>query len=135
MLSDSVVKDASEDSDALIVDLDVRGVWQSQSMVLFDFYVVDSDVMFYLSHSPTAVLASAEAEKKWKYCATSSDCRATFTPLCFSVDGLAGDEANSFMQHLAPSLSFKWDRRFSEILGWLHACLAFALVWAINVCI
>ena len=41
--------------------------------------------------------------------------------LCFSVDGLAGDEANSLLQHLARSLSVKWDRSFSEILGCMVA--------------
>ena len=87
---------------ALIADLGVRGVWQSQSMALFDISVVDTDALSYLSYSPTAVLASAEAEKKQKYCAASLDCRVTFTPLCFSVSGLAGDEANShFLRYLA----------------------------------
>ena len=85
-LSDPVVTDASEDSDALIADLSVRGVWPSQSMALFDFCVVDTDALFYLSHSPAAMLASAQAEKKRMYCSASSDHRATFTPLCFSVE-------------------------------------------------
>ena len=85
-LSDPVVTDASEDSDALIADLSVRGVWPSQSMALFDFRVVDTDALFYLSHSPAAMLASAQAEKKRMYCSASSDHRATFTPLCFSVE-------------------------------------------------
>ena len=80
-------------------------------------------------------LTSAKAEKKQKYCAASSDHNATFMPLCFLVNGLAGDEANSFLQHLARSLSVKWDHNFSEILGWLHARLAFALVRTTNVCI
>ena len=93
-------------------------------MALFDFRVVDTDALCYLSHSPAAVMASAEAEKKWKYCAAFSDHCATFTPLCFSVDGLASDETNSLLRHLVYSLSFKWDHSFSEILGWLHACLA-----------
>ena len=97
VLADPVVKDASEDSNALIADLGDRGVRQSQSMVLFDICVFDNDTLSYLSHSPSAVLASAEAEKKQKYCAVSSDHRATFTSLYFSVDGLAGDEANSFL--------------------------------------
>ena len=64
----------------LIDDLGVRGVWQSQSMALFDIRIVDTDAMSYLSHSPAAMLASAEAEKKPAevYCATSSDGRAIY---------------------------------------------------------
>ena len=51
----------------------------------------------------------------------------------FSVDGLAGEEANCFLRHLARHLSVVWDHSFNEILGWLHTHLAFALVWATNV--
>ena len=49
---------------ALIADLGVSGVWQSKSMALFDICVVDTEALSYLSHSPAAVLASAEAENK-----------------------------------------------------------------------
>ena len=42
-------------TDALIDDLGVRGVWQFQSMALFDIRIVDTDAMSYLSHSPAAV--------------------------------------------------------------------------------
>ena len=104
-------------------------------MALFDICVVDTDALSYLSHSPAAVLASAEAEKKWKYCTTSSDHHATFTSLYFSVDGLAGSEANSFIVTFGSSLSIKWDCSFNEILGWFHDRLVFALVWVTSACI
>ena len=48
MLSEPIVMDASADSDALIADLGVRRVWQSQSMALFDIHVVDIDAISYL---------------------------------------------------------------------------------------
>ena len=64
-----VVKDASEDNDALIADLGIKGVSQSQLMALFDIRVVETD----------ALSSSAEAEKKQKYCAASSNRRAIFT--------------------------------------------------------
>ena len=51
------------------------------------------------------------------------------------VDGLAGEEANCFLWHLARCLSVVWDRSLNEVLGWLRARLAFALVRATNVCI
>ena len=72
-------------------------------MALFDICVVNTDAKSHLSHSPTTVLASAEAEKKRKYCNACTEHRATFTPLCFSVDGLVGDEAACFSKHLARS--------------------------------
>ena len=97
VVSEPVVRDASVDGEALIADLGAREVWEPQAMVLFDIRVVDTDTKSYLSHSPVAVLGSAEAEKKIKYCDACTErrrrdaCtehRATFTPLCFLVDGL-----------------------------------------------
>ena len=93
------------DGKALIADLGARGVWEPQAMALFDIRVVDTDARSYLSHSPVAVLASAEAEKKRKYCDACTERCATFTPLCFSVDGLPGDEAACFLKHLGRSLA------------------------------
>ena len=105
-------------------------------MALFDIRVVDTDARSYLSHSPVALLASAETEKKRKYCDACTDERcATFTPLCFLVDGLAGDEAACFLKHLGGSLAVTWERHYGEVIRWLWARLAFALVWATNVCI
>ena len=81
------------------------------------------------------VLALAEAEKKRKYCDACTERRATFTPLCSSVDGLAGDEDACFLKHLGRSLAVTWEGYYGEVIRWLQACLAFALVWATNVCI
>ena len=62
--------------------------------------------MSYLSHSPAAtVLASAKAEKKSKHRAASSDCRVTFTLLCFWLMGLLViKQVASFLRHLHGTL-------------------------------
>ena len=116
VVSEPVVRDASVDSDALLADLGVRGVWEPQAMALFDIRVVDTDARSYLSHSPSAVLASAEAEKKRKYCDACSEHHAAVTPLCFSVDGLVGGEAACFLKHLGRSLSSTWERHYGEVI-------------------
>jgi len=51
------------------------------------------------------------------------------------MDGLAGDEAACFLKHLVRSLFVTWKHHYGEIIGWLQAHLAFALVRATNVCI
>ena len=135
VVSEPVVRDASVVGEALIADLGARGVWEPQAMALFDICVVDTDAKSYLSHSPVTVLASAEGEKKRKYCDACTEHRATFTRLCFSVDGLVGDEAACFLKHLGRSLSVTWERHYGEVIRWLRARLAFALVQATNVCI
>ena len=77
-------------SETLIADVRIRGVWQSQVDALFDVRVVDTDAPSYQSRSPQAVLRTAEVEKRRKYGAACLARRASFTPLCFSVDGLFG---------------------------------------------
>ena len=64
---------------------------------------------------------NAEVEKKKKYADACSARRAHFTPLCFSVDGLAGTEATCFLKRMACRLSTWWDRNYAEVLGWVCA--------------
>ena len=135
VVPEPVVRDTFVDGEALIADLGARVVWEPQAMALFDIRVVDTDAKSYLSHSPVAVLASAEAEKKRKYCDACTERRATFTPLCFSVDGLVGDEAACFLKHLGRSLSVTWEHHYGEVIRWLWVRLAFTLVLVTNVCI
>ena len=87
------------DDEGLVADLGIRGVWSPQSEALFDLRVCDTDAQSYLNHTPMSVLLKAEAEKKSKYSCAATARRAHFTPLCFSVDGLAGPEASSFLCH------------------------------------
>ena len=96
-----VVADDCTNGETLIADLGVRGVWSPQSEVLFDICVIDTDPQLYLTTAPNLVLFRAEGEKKQKYSAAASARRAHFTPLCFSVDGLAGSEAVCFLKRLA----------------------------------
>ena len=66
-------------------------------------------------------------EKK-KYSAACLACCASFTPLCFSVDGLLGTEAGFFLCRLADRLSSKWEMPYSLVMGWVQARLLFAVL-------
>ena len=88
--------DNSAGAETLIADLCVRGVWEPQTEALFDIRVVDTDARSYCARSPHDVLGSAEVEKKRKYLQACQNRRATFTPLCVSVDGMLGSEAEFF---------------------------------------
>ena len=54
------------------------------------------------------------------YKAACDERRAIFTPLCVSVDGLMGREANVFLKRLADTLSCRWERSYNEIKCWLR---------------
>ena len=112
----------------LIADLCVHGVWQPQVDVLFDVRVVDTDAPSYCSHSPQAVLSSAEAEKKHKYLEACLSRHAGFTPLCFSNDGMFGIEVDFFLRRMADRLSAKWERSYGAVIGWIRSRLSFAVL-------
>jgi len=132
-----IISDAAVDpsGETLVADLSVRGVWLPQAEALFDVRIVDTDAQSYLSHTPKSVLFGAEIEKKRKYSAACCERRAHFTPLCFSVDGLTGGEASSFIRRLASGLAVRWDKNYSNVLGWVRARLGFALVRATVLCL
>ena len=99
VIKEPVVCDGSAGDDTLITDLCVRGVWEPQTKALFDNRVVDTDARSSLAFSPCDVLCSAEGEKH-KYLQACQNRRATFTPLCVSVDGMLGSEAEFFVKRL-----------------------------------
>ena len=109
----------STDSTALVADLGVRGVWSPQSEALFDVRVVDTDASSYCDRTPTAVLKSAEREKKTKYSEACEERHSLFTPLCCSVDGMVGGEANVFLKLVGERLAGKWDQSYGEVMGWI----------------
>ena len=100
------MKSAHDDNsgEVLIADLCVWGVWLPQAETLFNICIIDTDAQSYLGQSPTQVLSVAENEKKRKYLDAAVAHRAHFTPLCFSVDSVAGTEA-AFLKRLAYCLS------------------------------
>ena len=131
-----VIEAEDQQSETLIADLCVRGVWLPQAEALFDIRVVDTDAQSYLCHAPSRVLLNAEVEKKNKYAEACAARRAHFTPLCFSVDGLAGSEANCFFEAYGMQVEFSMGQKLcrgvrvdSCPIGFCY-CASFSVVCA-----
>jgi len=122
--------DGNEVSPALIANLGVRGVWIPQAEALFDVRVANTDAASYVNHSVSAVLATAEEEKKHKYLSAAESCHASFTPFVVLVDGVLGHKASMFLQCLAERLSSGWGKSYGHVLMWIHVRLAFAVIRA-----
>ena len=137
MKREPIVKNVHDDAsgEVLIADLCVRGVSLPQAEALFDIRIIDTDAQSYLGRSPTQVISVAESEKKRKYLDAAAARRAHFTPLCFSVDGVAGSEAASFLKRLVYCLSARWERSYADIMYWIRARLSFAILRAIILCV
>lgn len=90
---------------------------------MFDIRVVNPDAQSYCDCTPLAVLSSAEYDKRQKYSQACQDCRATFSPLCMSIDGMLGCEATAFLKQIGDMLSAKWEMDYETVMGWVHARL------------
>ena len=99
--------------------------------------VIDTDAQSHVqcSRSVDAVLASAEREKKRKYSGAAMAHHAFFSPLVSSVDGQMGQEARVFMKQVVEKLAIKWQRSYSEVMGWVQTRMSFAILKSTNRCI
>ena len=102
---------------------------------MLNIRIVDTDARSYCARSPRDALGTAEGETKHKYLQACQDQRATFTPLCVSVDGMFGSEAEFFVRRLGDLLAAKWERPYSVVMGWVRAHLSFAILQAALLCV
>ena len=127
--------DIENETPALIADLAIRGVWLPQAEALFDVRVIDTDAQSYSNRTPRDVIKTAENEKKAKYSRACEDRRAQFTPICVSVDGVFGSESEVFIKRIAESLTVKWEKPYSDVIGWIRTRLGFAVLRATILCL
>ncbi|KAL7524720.1 hypothetical protein ACHAWF_001057 [Thalassiosira exigua] len=74
------------------------------------------------------VLERAANAKKAKYLDACPELRRSFTPLVYSVDGMARKEARALEKRVASLIASKMDRTYSEMAGFVHARMALAVV-------
>ena len=76
------------------------------------------------------VLEAQEKEKKDKYLRPCHERRKDFTPLVYSVDGMAGREAKGAEKRLASILANKWNKSYSQLVQYVRVRMAISVVRA-----
>ena len=74
--------------------------------------ITDTDAKSYRKKEPMKVLEQHEKEKKDKYLQNCLEMWKDFTPMVYSVDGIAGREARNAEKRLATQLAGKWNREY-----------------------
>ena len=108
-------------------DVSVYGFWTPGTECVFDVRVTDPSAKSYRKKDPRKVLETQEKEKKDKYLRKCLERRKHFTPLVFSVDGMAGREAKKAMKHLASMLAEKWERPHGQMVHFVKTKMAISL--------
>ena len=70
------------------------------------------------------ILAIQEKEKKRKYLAHLHEERKDFTPMVYSVDGIAGKETKHAEKNLPAVLATKWKKQYSEMVYYIRVQMA-----------
>ena len=74
--------------------------------------ITDTDAKSYRKKEPMKVLEQHEKEKKDMYLQNCLEMWKDFTPMVYSVDGIAGREARNAEKRLATQLAGKWNREY-----------------------
>ena len=137
IVKEPIVKEADPEcgEGGLVADLAVRGLWQSQSEALLDIRVVDTDADSYCRRPVSAVLKSAEEEKKRKYNDAVEARRGSFSPFVVSVDGFVGVEAGCILKRVAEVLGWKWGKSYVQVMGWVRCYMSLAVIRATGLCL
>ena len=116
--------DETKSLPALVADLGERGVSLPKTEAT---RAIDTDAQSHVQHSVDAVLASAEREH-----------RNTVEPLYEghseygTPSSLRTQKTRVFMKWVAKKLAMKWQKPYSEVIGWVQARMSFAIlgVWS-----
>jgi hypothetical protein len=109
-------------------DISCYAFWANERDTIFDVRITDSDAPSHRTVEVSKLLARQEKEKKGKYLQNCLEMRKDFTPLVYTVDGVAGREARSAEKRLAALLADKWKRQYSQMVYYVRARIQLSLV-------
>ncbi len=98
----------------------MHGLWKKGQTCILDVRVTDMDAKSYANSTSAKVLENA-AKRKWDmYGKACLKRRQSFGVLVYSVDGMPCKEAKAFERRIASLLAAKWERPYSEMVGFVR---------------
>ncbi len=88
-------------------DVGAHGFWKQGRTTIFDVQVCDTDAKSYGNHESKKILESAARRKKDKYKGACLERRRDFTPMIYSVDGMADKHSQAAKRRIAGMLAAK----------------------------
>ena len=90
--------------------------------------ICDTNSRSYGNTSSSKILERHDKEKKDKYETACLDRRRDFTPLVYSVDGMASKDARTAERRIAWLLVKKWSRTYSDMANFIRTRMSLAIV-------
>ncbi len=109
-------------------DVGAHGFWKQGRTAIFDVQVCDTDAKSYGNRKSKKVLEGAARRKKDKYEEACLERRRDFTPMIYSVDGMADKHACAAERRIAGMLAAKWTRQYSQMACFVQTWMCLAVV-------
>jgi hypothetical protein len=109
-------------------DVLAHSFWNRGRGTVFDVRICDTDSRSYGNTSSIKILERHAKEKKDKYKTACLDRRRGFTPLVYSVDGMASKDTRTAERHIAWLLAKKWSRTYSDMASFIRTRMSLAIV-------
>ena len=109
-------------------DKGIRGFWSVGRECIFDIRISNTESRTHRNKDPFKVLQAQEKEKRGKYEGACHEQRKDFTPLVYSIDGMAGPATRAAEKRMASRLAWKWKREYAEMVGYIKTRMALAVV-------
>ena len=118
-------------------DTAVRGFFTSQTDCVTDTKAIDADAPSYVERhrSVTTLLAATERDKIHKHADACRANRADFVPIAVTCCGCLGDQAKKYLQRVGRVLAGKWEKSYSEVMGFIMCRVSVAIARAVSMCI
>jgi hypothetical protein len=109
-------------------DIGAHGFWKRGRTTIFDVQVCDTDAKSYGNCNSKKVLEGAACRKKDKYEEACLELRRDFTPMIYSVDGVADKHARAAEKQIAGILAAKWTQQYSQMASVVRTRMCLAIV-------
>ncbi|KAL7474526.1 hypothetical protein ACHAW6_000505 [Cyclotella cf. meneghiniana] len=109
-------------------DVLAHSFWNRGRGTVFNVRICDTNSRSYGNTSSSKILERHAKEKKDKYETACLDRRWDFTPLVYSVDGMASKDAQTAEQCIAWLLMKKWSRTYSDMASFIRTRMSLAIV-------
>lgn len=113
---------------ALQGDKGIRNFYSRGKGCIFDIRITNTECRTHRNKQPLKCLAGQEKAKKDKYEAACHEQRKDFSPLVYSIDGMAGPMTRAAEKRMASRLAWKWHRQYAEMCGYVRCRMSIAVV-------
>jgi hypothetical protein len=109
-------------------DVGAHGFWKRVRTTIFDVQVCDTDAKSCGNRDSKKVLEGAARRKKDKYEEACLERRRDFTPMIYSVDGMADKHARAAEKWITGILAAKWTQQYSQMASFVRTWMCLAIV-------